>query len=104
MQATFLEPDWQNAFWGSNYKRLSEIKAKSDLNNLFWVSPGINADHMKVVDKRLCKSSPPTPPEPIAPKTDNQKVADRMVLMERFGKTELIGTFPPPGKFIGLQN
>ena len=99
-----MEPDWQNSFWGSNYGRLAELKSRYDPNMVFWVTPGINADHMKVVDKRLCKTTPPVPAALVAPKTDNQKVAEVSVLIERFGKSERNADFPPPGKFVGLQS
>jgi hypothetical protein len=48
-------PDWKRTFWGDNYPRLSEIKSKWDPNNIFYVTPGINADKMMAKDGRLCK-------------------------------------------------
>jgi hypothetical protein len=54
-EASNVEQNWKEAFWGINYARLSDIKTKYDPDNLFWVSPGINADHMELVDGRLCK-------------------------------------------------
>jgi len=35
-EADYFEKDWQNAFWGGNYKRLYSIKRKYDPNNLFY--------------------------------------------------------------------
>jgi len=49
--------DWKTMFWGSNYEKLSTIKTKYDPDMLFWVSPGINADHMEAREGRACKVS-----------------------------------------------
>jgi len=56
-EASRLTPDWRNAFWGSNYGRLSEIKKKYDPGHLFWVTPGIDADAWTVKGQRLCKAT-----------------------------------------------
>ncbi|TLD19356.1 Mitochondrial intermediate peptidase [Venturia nashicola] len=50
-----LEENWKTSFWGKNYERLSKIKTKYDPDMLFWVTPGVNADHMEVRDGRLCR-------------------------------------------------
>jgi hypothetical protein len=34
-ESDFLEPDWQNSFWGPNYPRLQAIKKAYDPNGLF---------------------------------------------------------------------
>ena len=34
-EADYHEPDWQEAFWGSNYPRLLSIKQKYDPANFF---------------------------------------------------------------------
>jgi FAD binding domain/Berberine and berberine like len=60
-------PDWRNAFWGSNYDRLSKIKKKYDPEHLLWVTPGINADAWTVKGERLCRTIP----------ADKQSVTDR---------------------------
>jgi hypothetical protein len=50
-----LSLDFKTEFWGSNYPRLSSLKTFYDPNNVFWTSPGINADVMRVVDGgRVC--------------------------------------------------
>ncbi|KAF2670170.1 FAD-binding domain-containing protein [Microthyrium microscopicum] len=105
-EATNIEPNWQEAFWGSNYKKLVDIKTKYDPDHLFWVSPGVKADYMSVQNGRLCKvSSPPAvKATDTAPITDNVTPAQVSVLIERFGKNELIGGFPAPGKYVGLQS
>jgi hypothetical protein len=43
-EAHWQEPNWQQAFWGSNYPKLAEIKTKVDPTGLFWTSPGVNAE------------------------------------------------------------
>src|SRR5216683_1266253 len=35
-ETDYFEPDWQQAFWGENYQRLSEIKQKYDPDGLFF--------------------------------------------------------------------
>lgn len=35
-EADYFEPNWQEAFWGSNYPKLLEIKNKYDPNGLFY--------------------------------------------------------------------
>jgi len=54
-EAYALEEDWKTSFWGANYEKLSQIKSKYDPEVLFWVTPGINADHMEVREGRVCK-------------------------------------------------
>jgi hypothetical protein len=105
-EAEFDEPDWKRAFWGENYQRLSEFKSKLDPNTLFWVTPGVNADHLTVVDKRVCRTNGTQPVAvrtAIAPASDLQKFASVQVLMERFLTTEMKLGYPEPGKFEGLQ-
>ncbi|KAG6355634.1 hypothetical protein INS49_003596 [Diaporthe citri] len=104
-EASVTEPNWSSSFWGTNYPRLSELKRKYDPDMLFWISPGINADYMHVVDGRACMvdSIPPTPSE-YAPLTDRRFSAnlttDRDFL---FGHQELTGSnFPAPGTELGL--
>lgn len=50
-----LEENWKASFWGKNYEKLSRIKTKYDPDMLFWVTPGVNADHMEVRGGRVCK-------------------------------------------------
>ena len=58
-QAWIKNPDWKKTFWGPNYPKLSEIKEKWDPEMVFYVTPGINADHMIARDGRLCKVQGP---------------------------------------------
>lgn len=106
-EASVTEPDWSSSFWGTNYPRLSELKQKYDPDMLFWISPGINADHMHAVDGRACMvDSIPSAPSQYAPSTDRRFAAnlttDRDFL---FGHQELTGsTFPDPGAELGLPS
>ncbi|RSL61911.1 hypothetical protein CEP54_005983 [Fusarium duplospermum] len=105
-EANIHERDWSSQFWGSNYPQLSAFKSKIDPDMLFWVSPGINADHMHLVDGRPCLVHPrPTKPSLYAPRTERNVDADMVndsVFL--FGRQELIGAeFPAPGESMGLQ-
>ncbi|OAA56541.1 FAD-binding, type 2 [Niveomyces insectorum RCEF 264] len=52
------EPNWQEAFWGANYKKLYDIKTKYDPNGVFWspATPGSELWTLKD-ETRLCKAS-----------------------------------------------
>lgn len=39
-----MQPDWQEAFWGANYARLSAIKQKYDPYELFYVHHGVGSE------------------------------------------------------------
>lgn len=58
------EPDWRNAFWGSNYVRLGEIKAKYDEDNRFncWHCVGYVGPEAALSVPRDDIGVPPTPP------------------------------------------
>lgn len=84
------------------------MKSEIDPNMTLWISPGINADSMEVVDGRACLvESRPDKPSPTPPHTDRHVPADLADPKENsflFGKTELFGTtYPAPGTFEGLQ-
>jgi len=55
-QGDVNEPNWQDAFWGSNYKKLYDIKTKYDPNGVFWAksTPGSESWALEN-EKRLCK-------------------------------------------------
>ena len=42
-EADYFEPDWQQSFWGSNYRRLLDIKRRYDPTNLFRVHHGVGS-------------------------------------------------------------
>lgn len=100
------EENWSSSFWGSNYPRLSELKRKFDPNMTLWISPGINADYMHVVNGRACLVEPtPLTPSKLPPPTERWHPVD-MAVDGRFvfGAQELTGsTYPAPGTEIGLQ-
>jgi len=43
-ESNYFERDWQDAYWGSNYPRLSEIKRKYDPTGLFVVHNGVGSE------------------------------------------------------------
>ena len=43
-ETNFFEKDWQRSFWGGNYGRLREIKAKYDPDDLFIVHHGVGSN------------------------------------------------------------
>ncbi|KAL1592216.1 hypothetical protein SLS59_009872 [Nothophoma quercina] len=105
-QASVTQKGWSEAFWGANYPRLSEIKRKFDPNMTLWISPGINADYMHVVDGRVCRVDPvPSTPSELPPPTERWHQADLSVDRDfLFGSQELTGnTYPLPGTELGLQ-
>ncbi|KAH7069057.1 hypothetical protein BKA63DRAFT_477810 [Paraphoma chrysanthemicola] len=105
-EASVTEPNFSSSFWGTNYPRLSKIKYKLDPNMTFWVSPGINADHMHVVEGRACLRIPaPSRPTEYAPATERWHPVDMAVDGHFiFGDQEITGSrFPEPGAELGLQ-
>jgi len=52
------EPNWQDAFWGANYKKLVDIKTKYDPNGVFWAksTPGSEGWALQSDETRLCKA------------------------------------------------
>ena len=43
-ESNFFEKGFQQAYWGSNYARLSEIKRKYDPDGLFFVHNGVGSE------------------------------------------------------------
>jgi len=43
-EGNFFEGEWRDAFWGSNYARLAEIKTKYDPEDLFIVHNGVGSE------------------------------------------------------------
>ena len=43
-ECDYFQPDWQNAFWGTNYPRLLGIKRQYDPDNLFHVHHGVGTE------------------------------------------------------------
>lgn len=51
------EPDWQTAYWGSNYPRLKSVKEKWDPLGVFYARTTPGTENWEVIDfgRRLCK-------------------------------------------------
>ena len=43
-ESNYFNASWQDAFWGSNYPRLREVKAKYDPDGLFFVHHGVGSE------------------------------------------------------------
>lgn len=43
-ESDYFKPDWQTAFWGSNYPRLAAVKKKYDPDGLFFVHHGVGSE------------------------------------------------------------
>jgi FAD/FMN-containing dehydrogenase len=43
-ESSYFETDWQKSYWGPNYSRLIEIKAKYDPEGLFFVHHGVGSE------------------------------------------------------------
>ncbi len=43
-ESDYFLSNWQNAFWGSNYERLAQVKAKYDPDGLFFVHHGVGSE------------------------------------------------------------
>jgi hypothetical protein len=43
-ESNYFNSSWQHAFWGSNYPRLLEVKAKYDPDGLFFVHHGVGSE------------------------------------------------------------
>ncbi|KID64634.1 FAD-binding, type 2, partial [Metarhizium hybridum] len=56
-EAFKFESDWQQAFWGSNYKRLLRAKRSLDPNDVFWCDPCVgNEGWTELPNGKLCRS------------------------------------------------
>ena len=57
MEGDLEEPGWQNAYWGSNYNRLYDLKKKWDPQGVFYARATPGTEDWEVIDygTRLCK-------------------------------------------------
>ncbi|KAK3082323.1 hypothetical protein LTS18_004235 [Coniosporium uncinatum] len=98
-EASLQQPGWKEAFWGSNYERLAEIKTKYDPEMVLWASPGVGADLMEVVDGRVCRvggtaggknADADADADGVAPAGDNRN------LSKGDDSGDILSNFPPP--------
>lgn len=55
-EGDFRQPNWQDVFYGTNYKRLREIKKKFDPEDVFYASTAVGSDEWVVAEGgRLCR-------------------------------------------------
>ena len=55
-EADFQEADWQQTFYGANYRRLLSIKKKYDPNHIFYAPTAVGSDEWKIDNRgALCK-------------------------------------------------
>ncbi|KAF2092444.1 FAD-binding domain-containing protein [Rhizodiscina lignyota] len=54
-EAYWNEPNFQQAFWGSNYKRLQEIKRAVDPDDVFWCHVCVGSEGWKEIGESLCR-------------------------------------------------
>ena len=43
-ESDFFQPDWQQAYWGANYPRLTAVKRRYDPDGLFFVHHGVGSE------------------------------------------------------------
>lgn len=56
-EADFRQPNFQDTFWGDNYKDLLKTKRKWDPENFFFVPKGVGSEIWSIgEDGRMCKS------------------------------------------------
>ena len=57
LQGDLEEPDWQDAYWGSNYPRLYELKGIWDPSGVFYARLTPGTEDWEVIDDgtRLCQ-------------------------------------------------
>ncbi|KXJ86051.1 FAD binding domain-containing protein [Microdochium bolleyi] len=56
-EADFRQPNWQQQFFGANYRRLLDVKRKWDPQNLFYVLKGVGSEAWTVAqDGKMCRA------------------------------------------------
>jgi hypothetical protein len=54
-EAFKYEPNFQHAFWGSNYERLLSIKRAVDPHDVLWCVPCVGNERWREEGDRLCR-------------------------------------------------
>lgn len=56
-EGNLAEPNWQTAYWGTNYPRLKQLKKKWDPRGVFYARTTPGTEQWEVIDygKKLCK-------------------------------------------------
>jgi hypothetical protein len=57
-EATVMEPDWQESFYGGYYPRLSEIKKKWNPKGVFFATTAVGRERWKVKDGNQSVQTP----------------------------------------------
>lgn len=56
-EADFRQKEWQTTFFGSNYKKLQNIKKKYDPHSMFYILKGVGSEAWSVsADGRMCRA------------------------------------------------
>lgn len=56
-EGDFLQPDFENVFYGENYDRLLSIKDRYDPNHMFYATTAVGSAYWAPqADGRLCKA------------------------------------------------
>lgn len=56
-EADWNQPDWQQAFYGDNYRKLERIKDKYDPQHIFYGLTAVGSERwVEEQDGRLCRS------------------------------------------------
>ena len=54
-ESNFFEPNWQRAYWGTNYSRLLAIKRAYDPTGLFFVHHGVGSEPSSTMTRPDCQ-------------------------------------------------
>jgi hypothetical protein len=56
-EASVMDKTWKEDYYGSNYKRLEEVKVKYDADSVFWANVAVGSDRWApTADGRMCRT------------------------------------------------